>query len=172
MSISIRDACDSDLETIRAIFNDAVLNTTAIWMDTTVDLANRQAWLAARRQQGYPVLVAVDADDTVLGYAAYGDWRPFDGFCNTVENSLYVSAEQRGRGLGVRLLGALIERARADGKHVMVAAIESSNSASIGLHQRFGFTISGQMPQVGRKFGRWLDLTFMQLILTPERSAP
>lgn len=172
MSISIRDARDSDLEAIRAIFNDAVLNTTAIWMDATVDLANRQAWLAARRQQGYPVLVAVDAGDHVLGYAAYGDWRPFDGFCNTVENSLYISAEQRGRGLGVVLLDALIERARAGGKHVMVAAIESSNSASIGLHQRFGFTISGQMPQVGRKFGRWLDLTFMQLILTPERSAP
>ena len=172
MNISIRDARDSDLEAIRAIFNDAVLNTTAIWMDATVDLANRQAWLAARRQQGYPVLVAVDADDNVLGYAAYGDWRPFDGFCNTVENSLYVSAEQRGRGLGVRLLGALIERARADGKHVMVATIESGNAASIGLHQRFGFAITGQMPQVGRKFGRWLDLTFMQLILTPERSAP
>ena len=74
--------------------------------------------------------------------------------------------------LGVLLLGALIERAKAGGKHVMVAAIESGNSASIGLHQRFGFTITGQMPQVGRKFGRWLDLTFMQLILTPERSAP
>ena len=172
MNISIRDARDSDLEAIRAIFNDAVLNTTAIWMDATVDLANRQAWLAARRQQGYPVLVAVDADDTLLGYAAYGDWRPFDGFCNTVENSLYISAEQRGRGLGVRLLGALIECARADGKHVMVAAIESGNAASFGLHQRFGFAITGQMPQVGRKFGRWLDLTFMQLILTPERSAP
>lgn len=172
MSIVIRDARDSDLEAIRAIFNDAVLTTTAIWMDATVDLANRQAWLAARRQQGYPVLVAVDVDDQVLGYAAYGDWRPFDGFCNTVENSLYVSAAQRGRGIGVRLLGALIERARTGGKHVMVAAIESSNSASIGLHQRFGFAITGQMPQVGRKFGRWLDLTFMQLILTPERSAP
>jgi phosphinothricin acetyltransferase len=168
----IRDALDTDLPAILAIFNDAVLNTTAIWLDSPVDLANRQSWLDARRQQGYPVLVAVDADDRVLGYAAYGDWRPFDGFCNSVENSLYVSAEQRGRGLGVLLLGALIERARTGGKHVMVAAIESGNAASIGLHQRFGFAISGQMPQVGRKFGRWLDLTFMQLILTPERSAP
>ncbi|MDP2746084.1 GNAT family N-acetyltransferase [Pseudomonas sp.] len=172
MSISIRDARDDDLEAIRAIFNDAVLNTTAIWMDDVVDLANRQAWLAARRQQGYPVLVAVDAEDSVLGYAAYGDWRPFDGFCNTVENSLYVRADQRGRGLGVLLLGALIERGKAGGKHVMVAAIESGNLASIGLHQRFGFSITGQMPQVGRKFGRWLDLTFMQLILSPERRAP
>ena len=162
MSISIRDARDNDLEAIRAIFNDAVSNTTAIWMDTTVDLANRQAWLAARRQQGYPVLVAVDADDNALGYAAYGDWRPFDGFCNTVENSLYVSAEQRGRGLGVRLLGALIERARADGKHVMVAAIESGNAASIGLHAAMGFTQQGVFPSMGHKFGRWVDLVWMQ----------
>ena len=172
MNISIRDARDSDLEAIRAIFNDAVLNTTAIWMDATVDLANRQAWLAARRQQGYPVLVAVDADDNALGYAAYGDWRPFDGFCNTVENSLYVQAEQRGRGIGVLLLGALIERARAGGKHVMVAAIESGNAASIRLHQRFGFAITGQMPQVGIKFGRWLDLTFMQLMINPGALPP
>ena len=168
----IRDALDTDLPAILAIFNDAVLNTTAIWLDSPVDLANRQSWLDARRQQGYPVLVAVDAANQVLGYAAYGDWRPFDGFCNSVENSLYVHAEQRGRGLGVRLLDALIERARTAGKHVMVAAIESGNHASIGLHQRAGFAISGQMAQVGCKFGRWLDLTFMQLILTPERSAP
>ena len=73
---------------------------------------------------------------------------------------------------GPLLLAALIERAKACDKHVMVAAIESGNAASIRLHQRLGFAITGQMPQVGRKFGRWLDLTFMQLILTPERSAP
>lgn len=165
MSLSIRDAQDSDLQAIRAIFNEAVLNTTAIWMDQPVDLANRQAWLAVRRQQGYPVLVAVDADEQVLGYAAYGDWRPFEGFRHTVENSLYVRADQRGQGIGPLLLGALIERAKAAKLHVMVAAIERENSASIRLHLRLGFTITGQMPQVGRKFDRWLDLTFMQLIL-------
>ena len=172
MSISIRDARDSDLEAIRAIFNDAVLNTTAIWMDTTVDLANRQAWFAARAQQGYPILVAENAAGEEVGYASFGDWRPFDGFCHTVEHSVYIRVDQRGKGLGPQLLTALIERAKACDKHVMVAAIESGNAASIGLHQRLGFAITGQMPQVGRKFGRWLDLTFMQLILTPERSAP
>jgi L-amino acid N-acyltransferase YncA len=168
----IRDAEDADLPAILAIFNEAVLNTTAIWLDSPVDLANRQAWLATRREQGYPVLVAVAADEQVLGYAAYGDWRPFEGFRHTVENSLYVAAEQRGQGIGGLLLGVLIERAQAAGKHLMVAAIESQNSASIALHQRFGFIISGQMAQVGCKFGRWLDLTFMQLTLSPERSAP
>jgi phosphinothricin acetyltransferase len=168
----IRDALDTDLEALRDIFNDAVLNTTAIWMDNVVDLANRQAWFTARAQQGYPILVAQNSAGEVVGYASFGDWRPFDGFCNTVEHSVYVRADQRGNGLGPLLMAALIERAKACGKHVMVAAIESGNQASIALHQRLGFITSGQMPQVGRKFGRWLDLTFMQLILTPERSAP
>ena len=168
----IRDALETDLPALRDIFNDAVLNTTAIWMDHTVDLANRQAWFAARAQQGYPILVAENAAGEVVGYASFGDWRPFDGFCHTVEHSVYIRVDQRGKGLGPQLLTALIERAKACDKHVIVAAIESGNAASIGLHQRLGFAITGQMPQVGRKFGRWLDLTFMQLILTPERSAP
>ncbi len=168
----IRDAAEADLPALRDIFNDAVLNTTAIWMDNVVDLANRQAWFAARAQQGYPILVAENADGEVVGYASFGDWRPFDGFCHTVEHSVYIRADQRGKGLGPQLLTALIERAKTCDKHVMVAAIESGNAASIGLHQRLGFAITGQMPQVGCKFGRWLDLTFMQLILTPERSAP
>jgi phosphinothricin acetyltransferase len=168
----IRDAAEADLPALRDIFNDAVLNTTAIWMDNVVDLANRQAWFAARAQQGYPILVAENAAGEVVGYASFGDWRPFDGFCHTVEHSVYIRADQRGKGLGPQLLTALIERAKACDKHVMVAAIESGNVASISLHQRLGFAITGQMPQVGRKFGRWLDLTFMQLILTPERSAP
>jgi len=168
----IRDAVSADLPAIRDIFNDAVLNTTAIWMDSTVDLANREAWFAARAQQGYPILVAIDAADEVVGYASFGDWRPFDGFCNTVEHSVYVRSDQRGKGLGPVLMQALIERAKTCGKHVLVAAIESGNAASIRLHERLGFITTGQMPQVGRKFGRWLDLTFMQLIVTPERSAP
>lgn len=168
----IRDAAEADLPALRDIFNDAVLNTTAIWMDNVVDLASRQAWFAARAQQGYPILVAENAAGEVVGYASFGDWRPFDGFCHTVEHSVYIRADQRGKGLGPQLLATLIERAKACDKHVMVAAIESGNAASIRLHQRLGFAITGQMPQVGRKFGRWLDLTFMQLILTPERSAP
>jgi phosphinothricin acetyltransferase len=168
----IRDAAEADLPALRDIFNDAVLNTTAIWMDDVVDLANRQAWFSARAKQGYPILVAENAAGEVVGYASFGDWRPFDGFCHTVEHSVYIRADQRGNGLGPLLMAALIERARACGKHVMVAAIESGNGASIRLHERLGFITTGQMPQVGRKFSRWLDLTFMQLILTPERSAP
>ena len=172
MTYHIRDAVHADLPAIRDIYNDAVLNTTAIWNEQAVDLGNRQAWFSARQSQAYPILVIVDADDTVLGYASFGDWRPFDGFRHTVEHSVYVRSDQRGNGLGPKLMDVLIERARDCGKHVMVAAIESGNAASIRLHERIGFITTGQMPQVGTKFGCWLDLTFMQLTLNPGAQPP
>ncbi|WCD79819.1 GNAT family N-acetyltransferase [Pseudomonas sp. TUM22785] len=165
MNNEIRDASEADLPGILAIYNAAVEHTTAIWNENLVDLANRRAWLAERSGAGFPVLVARDAAGEVVGYASYGAWRPHDGYKHTVEHSVYVRADQRGKGLGPQLMQALIERARSAGLHVMVGAIESENNASIRLHQRLGFAITGQMPQVGRKFGRWLDLTFMQLIL-------
>ncbi|KAF2408377.1 phosphinothricin acetyltransferase [Pseudomonas antarctica] len=167
----IRDATWQDLPAIQAIYNDAVLNTTAIWNEQPVDLANRQAWFSARQAQAYPILVAVENDE-VTGYASFGDWRPFEGFRYSVEHSVYVRNDQRGKGLGPRLMQALVERARTCGKHVMVAAIESGNQASIRLHERLGFITTGQMPQVGIKFGRWLDLTFMQLALNPGAEPP
>ncbi|KES24065.1 MULTISPECIES: GNAT family N-acetyltransferase [Pseudomonas] len=160
----IRDANPTDLGALRDIYNDAVLNTTAIWNEVAIDLDNRRAWLELRAQQGFPVLVAEDAGE-VVGYASYGPWRAFDGFRETVEHSVYVRADQRGKGVGPQLMQALVDRARAQGLHVMVAAIESGNAASIRLHERLGFATTGQMPQVGQKFGRWLDLTFMQLVL-------
>lgn len=172
MTYHVRDALPADLPAIRDIYNDAVLNTTAIWNEQAVDLGNRQAWFNARQAQGYPVLVVVDTKANVLGYASFGDWRPFDGFRHTVEHSVYVHSDQRGNGLGPLLMSALIERARACDKHVMVAAIESGNMTSIRLHERVGFVITGQMPEVGTKFGRWLDLTFMQLNLNPGALPP
>ncbi|UVE17250.1 GNAT family N-acetyltransferase [Pseudomonas sp. LS44] len=165
MSHLLDNAGETDLPGILAIYNDAVLNSTAIWNETEVDLANRRAWLSERHAAGFPVLVARDAQGAVLGYASYGTWRSIEGFRHTVEHSVYVRGDQRGQGLGPALMQALIERARAAKLHVMVAAIERENSTSIRLHERLGFVICGQMPQVGRKFGRWLDLTFMQLIL-------
>ncbi|MDR6678286.1 GNAT family N-acetyltransferase [Pseudomonas oryzihabitans] len=165
MSLIVRDATPADLPAVLAIYNDAVANTTAIWNDNLVDLANRQAWFDLRAGQGYPILVAENASGEVVGYSSFGDWRPFDGFRHTVEHSVYVRNDQRGQGIGPRLMTVLIERARACDKHVMVAAIESGNLASIRLHERLGFLTTGQMPQVGTKFGRWLDLTFMQLML-------
>lgn len=162
----VRDATEADLAGILAIYNDAVLTTTAIWNETVADLDNRRAWLADRGSKGYPVLVAVDEPGgEVIGYASFGDWRAFDGYRHTVEHSVYVRRDRRGGGIGPALLLPLIERARACGKHAMVAGIAGDNAASIRLHERLGFTTVGRMPEVGTKFGRWLDLVFMQLTL-------
>ncbi len=161
----VRDAEAGDAAGIAAIYNHAVTNTTAIWNETTVDAANRAAWMAERRRQGYPVLVAVDAGQQVLGYASFGDWRAFDGYRHTVEHSVYVHPEAQGRGIGQALMTELIARARTLGKHAMVAAIEAGNAGSLKLHQRLGFEPAGLLPEVGTKFGRWLDLAFWLLLL-------
>jgi phosphinothricin acetyltransferase len=153
------------VERILAIYNDAVANTTAIWNETLVDAGNRTAWLAERQEAGFPVLVAEDETGAVLGYASYGHWRAWDGYRHTVEHSVYVDRDARGRGAGSALMAALIDRARAQGKHVMVAGIEAGNDISISLHRKFGFEDAGRVRQVGAKFGTWLDLAFMQLIL-------
>ena len=162
----IRAAIEADLPDILAIYNDAVLHSTAIWNWSPVDLANRRAWYEARRVQGYPILVAEEAG-AVQGYASYGDWRPFDGYRYTVEHSVYVAAPARGRGAGRALIEGLIDAARAGGKHVMLGGIDATNEASLALHRRLGFAETGRMPQVGQKFGRWLDLVFMQRVLGP-----
>jgi L-amino acid N-acyltransferase len=159
--VSIRAANEADLPAILAIYNDAILNTTAIWSWDTVDLANRQAWFKARRALDYPVLVA-DLGEGAVAYASFGDWRAFDGFRFSVEHSVYVSKAGQRRGLGSALLEALIGEARRLGKHVILGGIDATNEASLALHRRHGFAETARMPQVGQKFGRWLDLVFMQ----------
>jgi phosphinothricin acetyltransferase len=165
----IRTATPDDAAAIAAIYNHAVLHTTAIWNDQTVDAGNRAAWIASRQDDGLPVLVW--DQQGVLGYASYGPWRNFDGYRLTVEHSVYVAPDAQGAGIGGRLMEALIARARSDGLHVMVAGIDASNVGSITLHERLGFVQTGLMPQVGQKFGRWLDLAFLQLVLD-DRATP
>ncbi len=161
-AVTIRDATPTDLSAILDIYNDAVANTTAIWNETLVDLDNRKAWHQARLERGFPVLVA-DVEGKIAGYASYGDWRAFEGFRHTVEHSVYVEKDHRGGGIGKALMQALVERARQGGIHVMVACIEAGNAGSIRLHQGLGFREVGRFSEVGIKFGRWLDLTCMEL---------
>jgi phosphinothricin acetyltransferase len=161
MPLIVRDATLEDAADILAIYNHAALNTTAVWTDGPADLTSRREWIGARQQAGYPVLVAMKGRD-VVGFASFGDFRPWPGYRHTVENSVYVDERHHRLGIGRSLLAALIERAIALNKHAMIAGIEAANAASIGLHASLGFAEVGRMPEVGCKFGRWLDLVLMQ----------
>jgi phosphinothricin acetyltransferase len=162
--IEIREAEERDLPAILEIYNEAILNTTAVWKSHTVDLENRRTGLGDARGKGYPYLVAA-LDDTVLGFAGFGDFRAGDGYHATVEHSVYVHQHHHGKGVGKRLMPPLIEAARALGKHVMIAGIDAENVSSIRFHRGFGFQEAGRLRQVGQKFDRWLDLVLMQKLL-------
>ncbi len=164
LPIIIRDATALDMEAVATIYNDAVTKTTAIWNNALVDAENRRGWLEDRLAKGYPVLVAADSENIVCGYAALGPFRAFDGYKYTSELSLYVRNGQRGRGIGHMLLRTLIERGKRQGFHALIAAIEANNLPSMKLHHALGFQQVGLLPQVGRKFERWLDLVLMQYL--------
>lgn len=162
--MQIRDAEPRDAAAIAAIYNDAVANTTAVWHSRQVTAAERAAWIAQRQTDGFPVLVA-ESGESALGYATYGPFRAFEGYRHTAELSIYVDARARGGGIGAALLQALIDTARQRGIHVLVGCVDAENAGSIRLHERFGFTQSGHMHQVGRKFDRWLDLAILERVL-------
>lgn len=164
MSLTIRDAADADLTAILAIHNDAVLHGTALWTIKPSDLAGRRAVLADRRARGFPFLVCT-IEGAVAGYGSFGEFRPHDGYVRTVEHSIYVDPEFRRQGIATALLLRLIEAARGLGKHVIIGAITADNDASIALHARHGFVETGRLPELGFKFGRALDLVFMQRML-------
>ncbi len=162
--LTIRHADTSHLPAILDIYNDAITHTTAVWINETVDLQNREQWLLSRRKDGFPALVLTEGDQ-VLGYASYGSFRAFEGYRQTAELSVYVAAHARGKGAGDQLMQALLDHARGNHIHVLLGAIEAQNTASLRLHEKHGFTQTGLLPQVGRKFDRWLDLVLMQRIL-------
>jgi L-amino acid N-acyltransferase YncA len=160
----IRDAVNDDIAAIVEIYNEVVAHTMAVWSDTLVTTEDRHAWLAERHARGFPVLV-VEQDGRVVGFASFGDFRPWPGYRHTVELSIYVAAECRGRGIGRQLLVELVVRARQLGKRTMIAGIEASNVASLALHERLGFRCGGRLPGVGEKFDRSLDLVLLYLPL-------
>lgn len=157
----IADATPQDLEGLLVIYNDVIATSTAIYASEPVSLQDREQWWRARTAQGYPVLIARD-ERGVAGFATFGDFRAWPGYRFTVEHSVHVRADGRGRGIGTRLLQALLPRAAALGKHVMIAGVDAANAASIRFHERQGFQKSGHLREVGYKFNRWLDLVFLQ----------
>jgi L-amino acid N-acyltransferase len=166
----IRDADADDLDVMRAIYNEVLLTSTSIFSDTERSEAEQARWFADRRAQGWPVLVAC-IDGQVIGYASYGPFRSWPGYRHTVENSVYVLAQSRGRGVGKQLLAALLERARSQALHAVIAGIDGDNAVSMRLHEQLGFKKVGHLHQVGRKFDRWLDLVLYECVLEPAHTS-
>ena len=150
---------------ILAIFNHAILHTTALYEYEPRTPEFMAAWFDAKERASLPVLGAFAADGRLAGFATYGPFRALPAYHHTVEHSVYVHPDHRGRGIARRLLDELIATARARDVHVLVGVIDSANAASIALHRSLGFSHTGTLREVGRKFGRWLDVDLYQLTL-------
>jgi len=163
--LDIRDAEEADLPGLLQIYNDVIATSTAVYSYLQVTLEDRRDWWKARVGSGYPVLIAAD-DSGVLGFSSFADFRSWPGYRFTVEHSVHVRADIRGRGIGREMVAALFPRAAALGKHVMIGGVDAANTASIRFHERLGFERVGHLRQVGFKFDRWLDLVFLQRLIT------
>jgi phosphinothricin acetyltransferase len=162
--ITIRAAREGDVPAISDIYNHIILNTTAVYQYEAQSLEMRMAWYVSKLKDDYPVFVADDGG-RVVGFSSYGPFRAWAAYKYTVENSIYVAADQRGKGIAKLLMQPLIDTARRQNYHAIIAGIDASNDASVGLHRSFGFEEVAHFRQVGYKFGRWLDLKFLELLL-------
>ncbi len=158
-------------DAILEIFNEAILHSTALYVYRARTQQDMVDWFEAKRAGGFPVIGVEDSDGTLMGFGSYGLFRPHPAYKYTVEHSVYVHKDHRGRGFGRVLMQELIAAARQSGDvHAMIGAIDAANTGSVALHERLGFKQVGTLPQVGFKFGRWLDLALYQLLLeTPAR---
>ncbi len=166
--INIRTATRDDLHGILDIYNHAIINTTAVYSEHPHTYEMRLTWYNERISNGFPVFVA-EEEGRVTGFSTYGHFRVWPCYRYTVEHSVYVHIDHRGKGLSKLLLQPLIDRAREMKLHAMIAGIDAENEISCRLHRSFGFVEVAHLKEVGFKFGRWLDLKFMELILSPDQ---
>lgn len=165
MEYQLRTCTEDQLPEILDIYNDAIINTTALYDYKTRTMETMDAWYADKLNGNYPIIGAFDNDNVLLGFATYGQFRVRPAYKYTIEHSVYVRHDKRGFGVGRTLLKALIVAAGEQDYHVLMGVIDSLNETSIHLHKKEGFVHCGNMKQVGYKFGKWLDADFYQLIL-------
>lgn len=171
--ITVRDATIDDSPSIVDLYNALIPSTTGTWTEELQTVAERTVWLERQSTDGLPVLVA-EIDGRVVGFASYGDFRSagkWPGYDRTAEHTIHVASDKWRCGVGRLLMDRLVDRARAMAVHVLVAAIDADNEASLRFHARLGFAEVARMPEVGHKFGRWLDLVLMQRVVD-DRTAP
>jgi L-amino acid N-acyltransferase len=167
--VLIRASTVADAAEIASLLNALLTTTTIEWTVTPRTEDDVREWLRV-----HEVVLVVEDQSQIVGVAAFGWFRDvvkWPGYRFTVENTIHVRQDRWGSGVGEILMDALINRARASGIHTMIAAIDRANEPSIRFHERLGFTEVGRMPEVGAKFGRWLDLVLLQKTLD-ERTAP
>ncbi len=153
-----------DADAVRAIYNLEVVESTVTFDLVARTLEEQRTWIEAH-SGGHPAIVAVDDADEVAGFASLSPYRSRPAYATTVEDSVYVRRDLRGEGIGATLLRDLVDRARGHGFHSVIGRIVGDHEASIALHRSCGFVEVGREREVGRKFGRWLDVVLMQLML-------
>ncbi|MDP9009427.1 MAG: N-acetyltransferase family protein [Pseudomonadota bacterium] len=166
----IDNASRQDLPEILAIYNEVIRNSTAVYTEVELTKGGGEAWFDAKLASGFPLMVARDAS-SITGFGSFGEFRAWPCYRHSVEHSVHIRTDCRGRGLGRMLVTELMGRAAAMQKHVMIAGIDADNAASIKLHQNLGFIQVGHFHEVGFKFGRWLDLVFLQCRLPATNSS-
>ncbi|GDY22532.1 N-acetyltransferase [Verrucomicrobiota bacterium] len=159
----LRAATAADLAAINAIYNHYVVSSTCTYQLEPSTAAERAAWFAAHGPE-HPVIVA-EADGEVVGWGSLSTFHTRAAFRRTVEDSVYIRHDRQRRGIGGALLAELVVRARALGHHTIIAAIDGEQAGSVVLHEKHGFTPAGRLRAVGNKFGRWLDLVYMERLL-------
>ena len=160
----IREASEKDLKGILEIYNDAILNTTAIYAYKIQTLEEKKQWYEKKKQDGYPVLV-FEENGRAVGFATFGPFREWPAYKYTIEHSIYVHKDYRNQGIATKLMKEIIKIASAREYATVVAGIDAANEVSIKMHEKMGFKHSGTVTKAGFKFGKWLDLAFYQLNL-------
>jgi phosphinothricin acetyltransferase len=152
------------------IFNEAILNSTALYDYSPRPIESMVNWFNIKKTKNFPVIGLIDDQGRLLGFGSYGTFRAWPAYKYSIEHSLYIQKDHRGQGLGKILLSELIKIAQDQNYHCLIGGIDSSNESSVKLHKQAGFEFCGRIKQAGFKFSKWLDLDFYQLILsTPSK---
>lgn len=167
MNLIIRNAETKDVQAVLDIVNHEIKNSTVVYDYTERSFDEQLEWFKKKTDDRMPVIVA-EKDNEILGFATFGIFRPREAYKYSVEHSIYIHKDARGLGIGKLLMSNLIDLAQKNGFHTMIAGINATNQSSIDFHKKFGFEEIGVFKEVGYKFDKWLDLTFLQLFLNNE----
>ena len=167
MSFLIRSYRHEDAQAVMEIINDFILHTSHNYDYEPKKLDEVEKLFEEKTKDGYPILVG-EVDNEVVGYATFGRFRAKPGYDKTIEHSIYLNKKAQSKGMGTAMMRQLINIAEKDGYHVMIAGMDSENAGSYQFHERLGFREVARFSEVGYKFGKWLNLVFMQLILKSE----